>query len=292
MAKKVAKFRVRLKTRGFLQAAERTARAADVLGQSFARALSSVLRDTERRLIPLVKDAAEGSPTAIIKAAQANDLRKQLRDTLRASGYDDLADIATSDRLDTLVSSVLDRRKLARLSAAMNPRVEGRIAALKALMHLDLLDEGDRAAKALWTAMTRGIFGSRPTDSILSDLGRVIDRTAPQIETLYDTSISVFGRQVEALQAGHDPATKFAFLGPVDDRIRTFCRRHVGHVYTREQIDALDNQQLDNVFLTGGGYNCRHVWQEIGRFSELYNYGPDQRIPEVETDLRHLKKAA
>ena len=45
----------------------------------------------------------------------------------------------------------------------------------------------------------------------------------------------------------------------------------------------MNNGQIDNVFLTGGGYNCRHTWMEVSKFSELRNLvNTDQRIPEMQ----------
>jgi hypothetical protein len=105
-------------------------------------------------------------------------------------------------------------------------------------------------------------------------LADVLDHSEPQIRTLYDTSVSIFGRQVEALQAGDDPDTTFAFFGPVDEKTRDFCLEHVGKVYTRAEIDALDNGQIDNCFLTAGGFSCRHSWVEVSKFSELQDLGP------------------
>lgn len=275
--------------RQLLRAAEQVARTADTLSLRFARVLADVLRETERRLVPLVQEAAAGKPTAIIRAAQANRTRGQIRQALADAGFDALAATAYGDALDPVVAAVLRGRALADLSADLTPLLGSRLDALKALASLDLLDEGDVAARALWKALTRGIFGSQPVPRILEDLAKVIDRTEPQIRTLYDTSVSVFGRQVEALKAGDDDATRFVFLGPVDEKIRPWCREHVGKVYTRQQIDGLDNGQLNNVFLTGGGYNCRHVWNEVSKYSELYDYaGTDQRVPEVSEDLGAL----
>jgi hypothetical protein len=278
--------------RQLVLAASRTARTADTLGSRFAIALGEVLRDTERRLRPVIEAAAEGNPTAIVRAAQANRTRNQIRETLRLAGYDDLAAAFTSE-LDTMTERVLRAREIARLSAELTPRLEGRIEALKALYELDLLDEGDVVARRLWQATVRGVFGARPVSDILHDLGDVIDRTEPQIRTLYDTSVSIFGRQVEALQAGDEPDTPFAYMGPIDGVTRPFCRKHVGKVYTRAQIAELDNGQLNDVFLTGGGYNCRHVWQEVSKFSESFDLiGTGERLPEVVEELEMLGRAA
>jgi hypothetical protein len=164
---------------------------------------------------------------------------------------------------------------------------------MKALQLGNLLDEGDAVAKALWQATVRGIFGSRDVNSILTDLGQVLDRREPVIRTLYDTSISIYGRQVEALLSDESEDPVYAYMGPADEKTRDFCLEHVGKVYTREQIDELDNGQLNDVFLTGGGYNCRHQWMEVSRFSELREIvGTDERVPEIKDSLDELDEAA
>lgn len=273
--------------------AQRTADTADAISSSFAGLLKFVLRDVERNLVPIVYDAASGSRTAIIKAALANKTRTEIRQALVDAGFDVLAETAYGAALDRIVARILDNRRLAQQATKLSGAFDQRLAALQALHETDLLDEGDALARALWQATVRGIFGARPADRILADLADVIDATEPQIRTLYDTSVSIFGRQVEALQAGDDPDATFAFMGPADQKNRPFCRDHVGKVYTRADIAAMDNGQLDNVFLTGGGYNCRHIWMEVSKFSELQDYvGTDKRIPEVEQQLQHLKEAA
>jgi hypothetical protein len=272
-------------------AAKRTADTADALGTRFASLLGGVLRDTERHLRPIVADAAKGAPSAIVRAAQANRTREQIRAALRDSGYDELADAFTG-RLDEMTKRVLAGRRIAELSADLTPRLEARLAALKALYAVDLIDEGDQVARLLWKATVRGVFGSADPSDILNNLGRILDRSEPQIATLYDTSVSIFGRQVEALQAGDDPDTKFLYVGPVDGKTRDFCLERVGQVFTRAEIDEMDNEQLGDVFLTGGGYNCRHTFMEVSKFSELHDFESGERVPEVAEELDALREAA
>ncbi len=276
-----------------VQSAVETAIEADVLGRQFAVELAAVMRAIERRLRPLVVSASEGSTTSIIKAANANRTRKAIEGALSESGYPQLAEGAYGRRLDGLVGRVLATRRLAQQTARLSGAFDARIAAIKLLHETDLLDEGDEIARALWQAVIRGVFGARDVDSILLDLGDILDASDGQIRTLYDTSVSIFGRQVEALQAGDDPEAVFMYAGPADKKTREFCRERVGKVFTRAEIDAMDNGQIDNVFLTGGGYNCRHTFMEVSKFSELQDYvGTDKRVPEVEAQLAHLKEAA
>jgi hypothetical protein len=249
-------------------AARNTADTIDRLSRSFARELGNVLRETERSL-PAVVEASVESRTAIVKATRANRLRKDLRSVLERAGYDALVDEATGERLDRITARVLDGRRLAKATASLTASMELRLEGLRALQLGELLDEGDEIAAALWKATLRGVFGSQEPDRILRDLAYVLDKTQPQIETLYDTAITMYGRQVDALLSGDDPETPFLYTGPDDEKTRDFCAERVNKVFTRAEIDAMDNGQLSNVFLTGGGYNCRHRFMEVSKFSEL-----------------------
>ena len=186
-----------------------------------------------------------------------------MRLVLKDSGFDALADQATSGAFEDIAGTLLrSHPEVARLVG--RPQLE----ALKELHRLDILDEGDAVSKRLWDSVARGLYVRKPVDDILADLSEVIDRSDSQIATLYDTSVSIFTRQVELLDAGDDPETRFLYAGPDDDVTREFCKERVGNVYTRAEIEAMDNGQIDNVLLTGGGYNCRHVWMAVSRFAE------------------------
>ncbi len=58
---------------------------------------------------------------------------------------------------------------------------------------------------------------------------------------------------------------KYRYVGPPasDPVIRPFCeslmeRCKQGETFTRAQIDQMDNHQIPNVLISGGGFNCRH----------------------------------
>jgi hypothetical protein len=55
---------------------------------------------------------------------------------------------------------------------------------------------------------------------------------------------------------------RYRYSGPLDSRNRPFCRQleNADKAYSRAQIAAMDNGMLPNVFLSCGGWNCRHVW--------------------------------
>lgn len=274
-----------------IAAAEAAAKAADRLGDLFATELRRVLRKTALAMPDLLTVLTAAAPEAA--AATVGASRQQIRRILRDAGFDALAEGAYGSALDPVIRRVLATRRAAGLSASLTAEQSLQLEAFGALYRLDLLAEGDAAARAIWRAAVRGVFGGSEVRDIVDDLAQVLDRTEPQVRTLYDTSVSILSRQVEALQAGDDPETLFVFVGPVDDVTRQWCLDHVGRVYSRAEIDQMDNGQIGPVFLAGGGYNCRHTWQEISLASDLRElHGTTGRVPEVQMELDQLKEAA
>lgn len=277
---------------GLLSAAEQVAVVADDLGRTFARELQRVQIDLERELRRLLVEAKAGSRTATALAARGLQLRRQLREVLEAAGYDDLATTATSGALERMAKAI-ERMNVAAQVAKFTSRDATRIAALKELARLDLLAVGDEVSIALWRSTVQGLYSQRSPNAILDDLADVLDIEMRHARTLYDTTTSIYGRQVEALKSSGEPDELYAYLGPTDSKVRPFCAKHVGKVYTRKEIDALDNGQLPGTFMTAGGWNCRHVWSAISKFSELRDlHGTGERIPEVAEALKHVQRVA
>ncbi len=261
-----------------LRQAHRIAKEADRTSAAFASELRRILRVAEREL----RGMTQGDPRLIQVAAR----RAQIRQVLKDLGYDALVDAATNEPLNRLAAKVLAGRLADRELAQAS---ELRLAAMRSIHYLDLLEEGETLTQHLWRAVIRGTFATKPVPDLVRDVAKVVDSAESRIQTLYDTAVSIYGRQVEGEAAGDDPETPFAYMGPVDDKTRDFCLDRVGKVFTRQEIDEMDNAQIANVFLTGGGYNCRHVWQEVSKFSELYEKG---EAPEVREEVASLKEAA
>lgn len=267
--------------RDLLLFADAIAKKADAASEKFARGLQVVVRATERELRGVVTDASEGPASAILRSRRAAQARAAIRTALETGGFDALVDEATGGPLDSVTRAVLSLRTSDGTLITSDAFVT-RVDALKALHGQDLLALGESLSQALWQATARGIFSGQSVARILADLAAVIDDTEAHLRTWYDTSVSIFGRQVEALQAGNDADTLFLYLGPDDAKTRPFCQRHVGRVYLRSEIDEMDNGQLDNPFLTGGGFNCRHSFIEIAKSSELADLqGTGERVPEI-----------
>jgi hypothetical protein len=219
----------------------------------------------------------------LARAVRAQRLRRQIQQALRAAGYPDLVAVASGRALDGLVAQVEAINGAAQIAAFTSADLT-RILALKELAKLDLFGQGATLAHAVWRTFAYGLFSQRPLADLLDDLADTLDVEHYEARTFYDTTVNVFSRQVEALKTDNEDV--FAYLGPADKKLRPFCRARVGKVYTKPAIDAMDNGQLPNVFLTGGGYNCRHQWIAVSKVSEMRSLaGTDERIPEVDAQL-------
>ncbi len=272
--------------------AEKLARVADEVSDAFARELKLVLRDLERQLRVLAQEAIDGSTTALSRAVRAAKLRRQIRLALSEAGYPQLAETAANVGLERLVSQMEALRGAAKLAQFTTSDLT-RILALKELARLDLVGQGEAIAHAVWRTFTWGLFSQRPLKDLLDDLATALDVELHEARTFYDTTVNIFARQVEALKSSEDDV--FAYLGPADLKTRPFCHARVGKVYTKPEIDAMNNGQLPNVFLTGGGYNCRHSWIAVSKLSELRELvGTNQRMPEVAAQIGEVgtRKAA
>lgn len=269
-----------------LTRAERLAALEDRISQRFARQLASVLRDVERELARI--DWPTASTSALVRASDAIAIRGQLRGVLERSGYRELIQAGTDVPFDTVAARA---SKLSMVAAGAGlPDVPQRLGALRELHRLDLLTEERRIADLLAQSATRAVVAGVPRRVLLDDLERVLDKSRANVATLYDTSVSVYGREVEAIQAGDNPKALFMYVGPADAKTRKWCLRYVGRVLTRREIDKLDNGQLGQPFLTGGGYNCRHQWTEISPASELAGLQKSKRrVPEVRADVRRQR---
>lgn len=125
----------------------------------------------------------------------------------------------------------------------------------------------------------------------LSELYRVMNERMGQAPataaSVADTSATIFLRSVHErgyarIEEDAPEPLRFRFIGPHDKLERPFCDAlHQGKAidrqqgkrrlfapastaadgsYTREEIARMENGQIPNVMLSGGGYRCRHQW--------------------------------
>lgn len=243
-------------------AGEAFAARADSASASFARELGRVLAALERDLLALVGDVRSKQRTALAKVGRLLTLRRELREALERSGYDQLVARASIDVVERM-AGVAQQSRIAAAGARLGRVSPRRVQALAELLRADLLGLGDQMAAQAWRASVFAVYTNRSSVALVAQLAQAIEKTRAQAQTLFDTQTSVIGRELVALQDEVAPDQAYLYVGPSDGVVRDWCLRYLGQVMTRDRIEVLDNGQLPNPFLTGGGYNCRHSWMAV-----------------------------
>lgn len=251
------------------------------------------LRRVYRRLTNLLRlaldewdvDEQGRTITSTANLARIFSLRKKARQMLKDAGFDAAAIAAVGDPLDTLALSILRGQTL---GDGLGPNLVQMFTAWKDLRLADLLAIADDAARVIQRVVLDGTLGLRNVDRLIIDVADALHLSQRQARTTYDTAVSVFSRQVEISLSDGTPDELFVFVGPVDSRMRPFCEDWVGKVRTRASIAKLDNEQLPDVLVTGGGYNCRHQWKRVSLLDDELRAiaGTSQRAPGVSELLK------
>lgn len=123
------------------------------------------------------------------------------------------------------------------------------------------------AQRARYAALL-SVGGASPSD-LTNTISDALGRSVGQAKGDAATAISTFYRTVADLGyqniEGDGTVLRFKYVGPpaADPVIRPFCKRLMteaaaGTTWTRAEIASMDNGQMPNVFISGGGHNCRH----------------------------------
>lgn len=112
--------------------------------------------------------------------------------------------------------------------------------------------------------MSQVIFGKKP--DIKKIQKELSPKLAANLKTELTTAVSSFNRSVTFAKAEELGIDRFRYSGPNDNKTREFCKgllKKKPAIYTKAEIEAMDNDQGLPVSTHGGGYNCRHSWIPI-----------------------------
>lgn len=108
------------------------------------------------------------------------------------------------------------------------------------------------------------VGGSKFAD-LVSTLAESVQRGLPEVVGLAETATSTYYRVIadrgyQVIEEESAGVLRYKPYGPLDSLTRPFCRHLLtsGKTYTREEIDRMNNHQIPNVFLSFGGWRCRH----------------------------------
>jgi len=267
----------------------------DSMSDEFAARLASVVLKIEDNIVALARKLqADGTNRLVSDQAaigRAVALRTDLARAMRNGGYGELIDDAIDEPFMDLANEVMHSSSIAAKAAELTATDERALRVIQDQRASELLGIANDAATVISNVILNGVVGAQPKDDLIDSLSEALGNSFEQAHTVYDTAVTIWARQVDQIKATGAPDELFIYMGPVDQKVRPFCREYVGKVLTREDIDQLDNEQLPNVLLTGGGYNCRHQWKRVTKFDDELRALAESgdRAPEVQADLDRVK---
>jgi uncharacterized protein YukE len=163
--------------------------------------------------------------------------------------------------LSTVGANVIEGLRSAGISDQLSAQARRAADAAYRLTRDELIDGLDRLLSDIGRATQRAQSVKQSADRLQREIDDLITSAVTRSRRQYETALATFAQTLLAAESDADDA--FLYVGPIDRRCRNFCLAHVGRVVTREAIDQMDNGQMPNVFLTRGGYNCRHLWHPV-----------------------------
>jgi hypothetical protein len=135
-----------------------------------------------------------------------------------------------------------------------------------------LLSQLDNMAQIVKREVINGAIAGSPSKAVLEKVRGQGALSKPQLQTLINTSMNEYSRNVTKLMMDKMPSdTKYVYIGALDDRTRPECLEMMS---AGELTEAeIESKFGGGVFSEGGGYNCRHKW-EIS-VQDKFGHDPD-----------------
>ena len=244
---------------------------------NFERELTGILGTAQARTLAILRDQLTVKDGKIVRSiTNTKTLRKFdeiFLQELNRAGYQHLLSEFTSQLPGQLP---FFQETLDRLSSAMKaplPKIQFGPNDLKVFTDqgvsakdgLDAVVESIAAqAKQRILLSTGGLSFADLAESLATYLHKALPEATGLAETATATYYRIIADRGYQIIQQDLPLLelKYKYYGPLDKLTRPFCAHleQVNKTYTREQIDEMDNGQIPNVFISCGGWRCRHQW--------------------------------
>jgi hypothetical protein len=168
-----------------------------------------------------------------------------------------------------VLSSVLDRKWL-KQGTLFRP-ADLKVLSAQQLVAKDSLNDLPAQTGVRAKSKVVQLAGSGSLADMQVFLSGAFDGLKNNATSLGETSMVLFyglanERVYSRIQEGQSAPLVFDYQGPEDVLNRKFCahllkQRDAGKRWTREQIDLMDNHQIPDVFVSKGGWRCRHGYR-------------------------------
>lgn len=227
-------------------------------------------------VIPRLKLNDDGEiPATVGNMRVLQDLDIQFQAAMKSAGYDSLTLAWVKQFPEQLPLLTETLRTISKtLKVPLNVSALGKVSEQQVLVHQqsatleglhNIVAKVAINGKRRALAKVNGLEPRKLADMIAKSFGV----TDGQARTLAATGIATFYRVATARavqQIEKETPLRYVYDGPDDRLTREFCHTlksdmRAGKSWSRAEIEAMDNGQLPNPFISCGGYNCRHQWR-------------------------------
>jgi len=262
----------------------------------FTNRVKKVLDDVNTSITVMIQDYMQTNKLKAVNFEMLLERKAQLDRILIDTGYfnavDDLI-LKETDILDT----VQRQYKVFDYDVKFLDPSQIALKELQKNSVVTFQDIGRKATNQIYQGLYTTLLSDVPFDEAVSGLRQVIEKTDLQkyAGTYANTAYMEFIRTAHATTAEQTGWKRFQFVGPIDGKVsHEYCFLYIGKILTKAEIDKTDNNQLPNPFITGGGYNCRHLWQNVPddyKLTKEEQSGIDRQLKIVEEQKKEKKVA-
>lgn len=212
-----------------------------------------------------------------INLSTINNAMRNINQILEKSGFDDLIK-EQAKALGDLSAKILEDGGKQGFAAKYSSTSSQAYEMLLAGASRGTLSLQSEVASTLERALLSSVSGTMDKSALLDTLESQLDISTRKAETLIDTTLRAFNRDLSVNYATENGVKWFAYMGPDDSINRDFCNHFVG---TRVTLDILKEHENDfgregqpspvTVYL--GGYNCRHSLVALVDQESIDRYG-------------------
>lgn len=232
---------------------------AELLAAKFARATEKVRSKLIAKFTDLYGKYG-GDRDRLIAGILSEDVGKMILEEIGLGEYYE----AVLDEYDKVALGVA--AKLAKNMDAFS------VSAIKQIYRWTFHEHVRDVGQELKNVLIKGAFGGMSEKAMNEALLRATKKLSEeQIGALVNTNLRTLSRTAFSEMTKDLPENAlYRYVGPSDDKMRPFCAEHIGDEMTREEWEALTNDQGGSAWIEGGGFNCRHSLELVTE-SEKYN---------------------
>jgi hypothetical protein len=242
-------------------------------------ALRAALDLLERRLVAIVRLVSEGGTISRSDALAMARARSAL-DELQGSALGSIMSEALGRKrtaLEAIAEQVLSEGTGYGFPDAFTQASKAVMDALYRVSDTQIRQFAGDATEEAARYLMQTVISGGPADGLLDKIASTIGKRKDQAESLAETVVSGFHRQLTIQRANEAGIELFAYVGQDDDLTREWCSHWVGRSGTAEEFEATANmwdreKQPMPVMAYGGGWRCRHDFTPLVTQKQIDRY--------------------